>query len=118
MVVSALFGALAVAGLLDVSRGSAAEPRPAAEAAVRRLRVAVAQPLVTPGDVPKNIQAMQPLVAEAAGRGAQLVMFSECGITGYDLQGVGAGAPCRWMIRRWTASPNWPAATNWSWWPA
>ena len=87
---TALMAGLATAGVLTAFRGSAAEPRPAAEA-VGRLRVAVAQPLVTPGDVPKNIQAMQPLVAEAAGRAAQLVMFSECGITGYDLQGVGAG---------------------------
>lgn len=57
-----------------------------------QLRVAVAQPLVVPGEVAKNIAAMEPLVAEAAQRGARLVVFSECGVTGYDLQGQGLRA--------------------------
>ncbi len=35
---------------------------------------------------------MEPMVTEAARRDAELVVFSECGITGYDLQGVGARA--------------------------
>jgi predicted amidohydrolase len=30
-----------------------------------------------------------PLVTEAAKRGADLVVFSECVITGFDLKGVG-----------------------------
>jgi predicted amidohydrolase len=56
------------------------------------LGVAVAQPLVVPGDVKGNIDRMQPLIAEAARQGARLVVFSECGITGYDLKGKGAAA--------------------------
>jgi predicted amidohydrolase len=48
------------------------------------LKVAVAQPLVVPGDVAKNLCRMEPLVAQAALQGAGLVLFSECGLTGYD----------------------------------
>jgi predicted amidohydrolase len=54
------------------------------------LKVAVAQPLVTPGDIQGNITRMEPMLAEAAKRGSDLVVFSECGITGYDYQGVSA----------------------------
>ena len=56
------------------------------------LRIALAQPFVEPGHVEKNIEAMKPLIAESAGRGAKLVVFSECALTGYDLKGVGAKA--------------------------
>jgi predicted amidohydrolase len=72
--------------------GQGAASESSAVPAVPRLKVAVAQPLVVPGDVAQNIRAMEPLVVEAARRGAQLVLFSECGITGYDLKGVGAAA--------------------------
>jgi predicted amidohydrolase len=67
---------------------AAAPPRPAADG----LLVAVAQPRAVPGDVKGNIDRMEPLVEEASRRGARLVVFSECGITGYDLKGVGATA--------------------------
>jgi predicted amidohydrolase len=56
------------------------------------LCVATAQPLVVPGDVGGNIDRMAPLVAEAARRGARLVVTSEAGICGYDLDGRGAAA--------------------------
>lgn len=58
----------------------------------KMLKVAIAQPLVEPGDVVGNVERMAPLVAKAAKQGARLVVFSECGITGYDLKGVGAKA--------------------------
>ena len=60
--------------------------------ATQTLKVAVAQPMVIPGDLVMNTKNMAPLVTEAAKRGAELVVFSECGITGYDLKGIGARA--------------------------
>jgi predicted amidohydrolase len=56
------------------------------------LRVAVAQPLVVPGDVNGNIDRMASLIADASKREADVIVFSECAITGYDLNGVGAKA--------------------------
>jgi len=66
--------------------------RPLAEASLVQLHVAVAQPLVMPGDIARNVARMEPMVTAAARRGAELVVFSECGITGYDLRGVGTKA--------------------------
>jgi 5-aminopentanamidase len=45
--------------------------------------VAVAQVPVVLGDVRANLGAMAPLMAEAASRGAKLVVFPECYLTGY-----------------------------------
>jgi hypothetical protein len=44
-----------------------------ASARDREFRIGVAQPLVIPGDVPRNVRNMEPLVIEAARRGAGLV---------------------------------------------
>jgi predicted amidohydrolase len=71
--------------------GPPASMRPQGQAS-QQLKVAVAQPLVLPGNVKQNIHNMEPLVAKAANRGAELIVFSECGITGYDLKGVAARA--------------------------
>lgn len=56
------------------------------------LAVAAAQPMVVPGDVPENLRRMEPLVAEAAQRGAKLVLFSESALTAYDHPGRGVEA--------------------------
>jgi len=56
------------------------------------IRVAVAQPMVVPGDVDENIRRMAPMVEQAAKQHAHLALFSEAGITGYDLKGVGISA--------------------------
>jgi predicted amidohydrolase len=61
-----------------------------AKAQSYELKVSVAQPLVTPGDIQGNISRMEPMVVEAANRGSDLVVFSECGITGYDYKGISA----------------------------
>jgi predicted amidohydrolase len=82
--------ALSLAIALASAHSCSDHVRAGDEPPARQLKVAVAQPLVVPGDVEQNIRRMQPLVAEAAGRGAQLVLFSECGLTGYDLRGVAA----------------------------
>jgi predicted amidohydrolase len=55
-------------------------------------RIAVAQPLVVPGNVAENLNRMEPLVAQAAAAGARLVLFSEDGLTGYDHRLIGVGA--------------------------
>lgn len=61
-------------------------------ATTAKLLIAVAQPLVIPGDVAENIRRMKPLVAEAARRGAGLVLFSEAGLTGCDFKNAGLHA--------------------------
>ena len=59
----------------------------------KTLKIAVAQPMVVPGDLDENIRRMEPLVAEAKRRGAELALFSESGLTGYD-----------WFRRGWHAA--------------
>jgi len=54
-----------------------------------QLRVAIAQPMVVPGDCVENIRRMEHLVRRGSELGADIVLFSECGITGYDLNNVG-----------------------------
>ncbi len=51
--------------------------------ALPSFRLAVAQPLCLPYDIAANLRHMEPLVAEAAAGGARLVLFAECGVTGY-----------------------------------
>jgi predicted amidohydrolase len=52
------------------------------------VRITVAQPLVELGDVRANIEGMTPMVEAAAREGSRLVVFSECGLTGYDKRGL------------------------------
>lgn len=56
---------------------------------VTKLRIGIGLPMVVPADIDGNIRRMEPLVEEAAGKGARVVAFSECGINGYDLHGRG-----------------------------
>lgn len=58
----------------------------------KSLHLACIQPLAVPGNVSENIRRMQPLIVEAARRGARLVLTSEGAVTGYDLDGVGQRA--------------------------
>jgi hypothetical protein len=43
--------------------------------AASELRVAVAQPLVVPGDVDKNLERMSKLIVEAAKQDADVIVF-------------------------------------------
>ncbi|MCX5662718.1 MAG: carbon-nitrogen hydrolase family protein [Planctomycetota bacterium] len=60
--------------------------------ASERLNIALAHPMAVPGDIDENIRRMEPMVAQGAAQGADLVLFSECGITGYDLNKVAFNA--------------------------
>ena len=53
------------------------------------LTIALAQPLVVPGEIEHNADAMIPLITDASREHADVVLFSECGLTGYDRNGVG-----------------------------
>ena len=54
-----------------------------------KLKIGIAFPMVIPADIDGNIRRMAPLVEEAARQGARVVVFSECGLNGYDLHGRG-----------------------------
>ena len=48
------------------------------------LTVAVAQSFCVPGDVAGNVDRMEPLIRQAAGGGARLILFAESGLTGCE----------------------------------
>lgn len=50
---------------------------------MKRLHIACGQFVATPGDKTRNIDAIERLTAEAAGRGCRLIVFPEMAITGY-----------------------------------
>jgi predicted amidohydrolase len=60
------------------------------------LRLALAQTSSLPGDVEANARTAARLVAEAASRGAQLVVFPELFMTGYELRLLEA-RPGAWL---------------------
>ena len=89
--------ALTLVGLSSFCFTGCAAAQGGAEAASQwdepgEMVVAIAQPLVSPGDVDGNITRMAPMVAEAARRGAHMVVFSEAGITGLDHDGISGAA--------------------------
>lgn len=57
-----------------------------------QISIAVCVPLVQPGKVEANLAAMTPLLEQAAEQGAEIALFSEAGITGYDLGSLGVSA--------------------------
>lgn len=50
------------------------------------LTIATAQIACVPGDIEANIARHLPMLAEAAAAGAQLVLFTELSLVGYDLE--------------------------------
>lgn len=58
----------------------------------RKLQIALCLPMGVPGDIAENIRRMEPMVADAARAGADIALFSECSITGYDLKKVAFNA--------------------------
>jgi predicted amidohydrolase len=56
-------------------------------------RVAAAQFTAEPGTIDANLDRALAAVAEAADRGARLVVLPECCLSGYDLEWFRAGAP-------------------------
>jgi predicted amidohydrolase len=51
-------------------------------------RIAVAQLTSVPGDVPANVAAHVALIADAAADGADVVVFPELSLTGYELAAI------------------------------
>jgi len=51
-----------------------------------KLSVSLAQMNITPGDVPRNFNTFQRMVAEAARRKSSLIVFPELWSTGYELE--------------------------------
>jgi predicted amidohydrolase len=66
------------------------------------LRVALAQATCTPGDLRANVEAAARTIAQAADRGARLVVFPELALAGYDLPLLAARADA------WLASADDP----------
>ncbi len=54
--------------------------------------VAVCQPLIVPGRVADNAEAIRLMALEAHEQGARLAVFGECSLTGYDFRGYGIDA--------------------------
>jgi len=58
----------------------------------RILKIAIAQPMCLPGEVALNVERMVPLIHRAGEARADVVVFSECALTGYDRRGVALAA--------------------------
>ncbi|QNE79079.1 carbon-nitrogen hydrolase family protein [Streptomyces finlayi] len=60
------------------------------------MKIAAAQFTCVPADVPANVRQMAALAAEARVQGAELVVFPELALTGYELEAVSA-RPDLWV---------------------
>ena len=60
------------------------------------MRIALAQITPVPVDVESNLQAAERTIAAAADRGAELTVFPELSLTGYELRGI-AETPAAWL---------------------
>ncbi|WP_327351466.1 carbon-nitrogen hydrolase family protein [Streptomyces sp. NBC_01304] len=60
------------------------------------MKIATAQFTCVPVDIPANVQQMAALAGEARTKGAELVVFPELSLTGYELEAV-AARPDLWL---------------------
>ena len=56
------------------------------------IQVVVCQPLIVPGRVADNVEAIRLIAVEAKQQGARLAVFGGCSLTGYDFKGFGVGS--------------------------
>src|SRR5439155_15226580 len=73
-----------------------AERRPGRlRGSMARLRIAIAQIAPTLGGLAENLVRHRELIAESRAKGAELVVFPELGLTGYQLQDLAAEVSMR-----------------------
>ncbi|MBV2152499.1 carbon-nitrogen hydrolase family protein [Kitasatospora sp. SUK 42] len=60
------------------------------------MKIAAAQLTCVPGDIPANVQQLADLAGQARSQGAELIVFPELALTGYELDAL-AGDPRLWV---------------------
>jgi predicted amidohydrolase len=61
----------------------------------KSLHIAVAQPRTSPADIPANVEEHVRLIADAAADGADVCVFPELSLTGYELDAIASDPRCR-----------------------